>query len=128
LVDNLYAADLANELQRLQQDLVGDGWTVLRHDVSRTDSASNIKRIIQSDYAGDAANVRAVFLFGHIPVVYSGNLNPDGHPDHQGAWPTDAFYGDMDGSWTDNSVNNTSAQRQANWNVPGDGKFDQSEL
>jgi Chitobiase/beta-hexosaminidase C-terminal domain len=34
----------------------------------------------------------------------------------------------MNGSWTENSVNNTSAQRQANWNVSGDGKFDQNEL
>ena len=68
LVDTLYAADLANELTRLQWDLAGDGWTVLRHDVSRTDSPDNIKRIIQSEYANDPAKVRAVFLFGHIPV------------------------------------------------------------
>lgn len=128
LVDNLYASDLADGLSQLQRDLVADGWTVLRHDVSRNDSPANIKRIIQSDYASDPAHVRAVFLFGHIPVAYSGNLNPDGHPNHQGAWPTDAFYADMDGSWTDNAVNNTSAERQANWNVPGDSKFDQSEI
>lgn len=128
LVDSLYAGELANELTRLQKDLVGDGWTVIRHDVSRTDSPENIKSTIVREYAADPANVRAVFLFGHVPTAYSGNLNPDGHPDHQGAWPTDAYYGDMDGVWTDNSVNNTSAQRQANWNVPGDGKFDQNEL
>lgn len=128
VVDGLYAAELANELSQLHQNLTGDGWTVLRHDVSRTDSPANIKNIIQADYAADPAGVKAVFLFGHIPVPYSGNLNPDGHPDHRGAWPTDAYYGDMDGSWTDHSVSNTSAQRQANWNVPGDGKFDQSEL
>ena len=95
--------------------LTGDGWTVIRRDVSRTDSAANIKSVIQSEYARDPARVRSVFLFGHIPVPYSGNLNPDGHPDHQGAWPTDAYYGDMDGTWTDNSISNTSAQHQANW-------------
>ena len=128
IVDSLFTTDLANELTRLEQDLVGDGWMVIRHDVSRTDSPSNIKSLIQADYNADPANVRTVFLFGHVPVPYSGNLNPDGHPDHQGAWPADAYYGDMDGSWTDSSVNNTGAQRQANWNVPGDGKFDQSEL
>jgi len=128
LVDNLYALELANELTRLQQDLVGDGWQIVRRDVSRNDSAANVKSVILSEYRADPANVRALFLFGHIPVPYSGNLNPDGHPDHQGAWPADAYYGDMDGSWTDDSVSNTSAQRQANWNVPGDGKFDQSEL
>ena len=128
LVDSLYATELANELSRLQQDLVGDGWTVLRRDVARTESPDNIKGIIHSYYDADPAGVRSVFLFGHIPVPYSGNFNPDGHPDHQGAWPADVYYGDMDGTWTDNSVSNTSAQRQANWNVPGDGKFDQSEL
>ena len=35
IVDSTHAASLANELARLQQDLVGDGWTVLRHDVAR---------------------------------------------------------------------------------------------
>lgn len=128
LVDNLYAADLVGELSQLQQDLVGDGWRVVRHDVSRTDAPANIKAIIKADYQTDPTRVKAVFLFGHIPVPYSGDLNPDGHPDHHGAWPTDAYYGDVDGTWTDTSVNDTGAQRQANWNVPGDGKFDQSEL
>lgn len=128
LVDSLFSTELANELTRLQKDLVGDGWTVIRHDVSRTDSPANIKSLIRAEYQAEPSRLRAVFLFGHVPVPYSGNLNPDGHPDHQGAWPADAYYGDMDGSWTDNSVSNTSAQRQANWNVPGDGKFDQSEL
>ena len=47
-----------------------------------------------------------MFLFGHVPVPYSGDIVPDGHaPDHQGAWPCDGFYGDMDGLWTDCSVN-----------------------
>jgi len=35
LVDNTLATNLVMELARLQQDLVGDGWTVLRHDVAR---------------------------------------------------------------------------------------------
>src|SRR5215213_5686100 len=30
VVDNTYAAQLASELARLEQDLVGDGWTVVR--------------------------------------------------------------------------------------------------
>ena len=44
VVDNTYASQLASELTRLQQDLVGDGWTVVRRDVSRSDSvAPNIR-------------------------------------------------------------------------------------
>jgi hypothetical protein len=128
IVDNTYAAQLATELSRLETDLIGDGWTVLRHDVSRSDTVANVKNIIKADYNADPVNVRTVFLFGHLPVPYSGNLNPDGHPDHQGAWPADAFYGDMNGTWTDSTVNTTSASRSANWNTPGDGKFDQSTL
>ena len=129
LVDNTYAAQLTNELGRLQQDLVGDGWIVLRHDVSRNDTVPNIKAIIQSEYNADPANVNAVFLFGHVPVPYSGDIAPDGHsPNHMGAWPADVYYGDMHGNWTDNSVNDTGADYARNYNVPGDGKFDQTMI
>jgi hypothetical protein len=134
LVDNSMAAALSAELARLQQDLVGDGWTVLRHDVGRTDSVASVKALIKADYAADPANVKSVFLFGHIPVPYSGQLNPDGHPDHVGAWPADVYYGDVDDDWTDNSVNyvqtlNTDPADAARiTNVPGDGKFDQTDI
>ncbi|HUR59814.1 MAG TPA: Ig-like domain-containing protein, partial [Opitutaceae bacterium] len=134
VVDNSFTSSLASELARLEQDLRGDGWTVVRRDVSRTDSVASVKAVIKSVYDSDPANVKSVFLFGHVPVPYSGQLNPDGHPDHVGAWPADAFYGDMDGSWTDNSVNfaqtiNTDpADRARISNFPGDGKFDQSTL
>jgi hypothetical protein len=127
VVDSTYASQLASELARLQQDLVGDGWTVIRQDFSRNDTVVNVKNWIKSQYNADPANVKTVFLFGHVPVPYSGNIVPDGHvPDHQGAWPTDGFYGDMDGTWTDNSVNVTGTYDVRNQNVPGDGKYDQS--
>ena len=128
IVDNTHAAALAPELERLRQDLVGDGWTVIRHDVARTASPVTIKNLIKADYYADPANVKSVFLFGHVPVPYSGNFTPDGHPDHQGAWVADTYYGDMDGIWTDATVNNGSAHKPWNRNVPGDGKFDQSSL
>ena len=57
----------------------------------------SFKNLILNDYAIDTTNIKAVFLFGHIPVPYSGNINPDGHPDHLGAWPADVYYGDVDG-------------------------------
>src|SRR5207245_7348030 len=54
---------------------------------------------------------------------------PDGHvPNHKGAWPADVYYGDMDGSWTDNQINDATADNSRNWNVPGDGNFDQSTM
>lgn len=128
LVDSTYAAPLSSELRRLEWDLAGDGWTVLRHDVSRTDSVRNIKEVIKADYNADPSAVKAVFIFGHVPVPYSGNFAPDGHDNHVGAWAADLYYGDMDGSWTDNSVSNTGAEKAWNHNVPGDGKFDQSGM
>jgi hypothetical protein len=128
LVDSSIAANLGMELTRLQLDLVGDGWTVLRHDVARNDTPANIKTLIMTDYSADPPNVRALFLFGHVPVPYSGDINPDGHPEHLGAWAADAYYADMTGTWTDSSVNDTSASDPRSWNSPGDGKFDQSIL
>ncbi|PYI81091.1 MAG: hypothetical protein DME26_20410, partial [Verrucomicrobia bacterium] len=134
IVDNTYAANLAAELNRLQQDLIGDGWTVNRHDVSRTDSPVTVKNLVKADYTTDPVSVKAVFLFGRVPVPYSGLMNPDGHPDHYGAWPADICYGDMDGGWTDNSVNYTQtentdlADATRLSNVPGDGKYDQTAI
>lgn len=120
---------LAAEIAELQRDLIGDGWQVISHYVDRTDSVKGIKRIITTEYYADTANVRSAFLIGHVPVPYSGNIYPDGHPNHKGAWPADVYYADMDTvNWTDTLVNTTSASRTANHNVPGDGKFDQDSL
>ena len=109
LVDNTQGPSMASQLSQLEQDWVGDGWTVIRHDVGRGDVAPNIKSLITADYNADPANVKAVMLFGHVPVPYSGDINPDGHPQHKGAWPADCYYGVMNGTWTDSTVNDTSA-------------------
>jgi hypothetical protein len=128
LVDATHAANLGARLDRLVEDLAGDGWQVLRHDVPRTLTPPAIKATIVGDVAAHPGRVRSVFLLGHVPVPYSGNLNPDGHPDHQGAWPADLFYGELNGPWTDSAVNNGAASRPQNRNLPGDGKFDQTSL
>ncbi|MCS7035978.1 MAG: hypothetical protein NZM41_04880, partial [Saprospiraceae bacterium] len=128
IVDNTLSAPLATELARFVQDLRGDGWQVIRHDINvAASTVPSVKAILRNEYNKDPNNVAAALLFGKIPVPYSGNIAPDGHTDHQGAWPTDYYYGDMNESaWTDNTINNNSAARPANRNVPGDGKFDQS--
>ncbi|MEO8425515.1 MAG: Ig-like domain-containing protein [Verrucomicrobiota bacterium] len=136
LVDNLFSANLAPDLSRLEQDLVGDGWTVLRHDVSRTDSVPNIKSIIEADYSADPANVKALFLFGHVPIPYSGFYRPGHNNSTQGAWASDTFYGNFTGPWTDSRVdtrteiaNESSVPlNKAIANIPGDGKYDQTFL
>ncbi len=99
IIDNTYSNSLASEISRLEQDLVGDGWQVIKHEVSRNEKAFNIKKLIVNDYNADSYNVKAVFLLGHVPVPYSGNIAPDGHGEHLGAWPADAYYGDINGVW-----------------------------
>ncbi len=126
LVDNTMVGPLSSELTQLEKDLRADGWVVLRNNVGRTASVSSIRNIVKDHYNSDPSNVKAVYIIGHVPVPYSGNIAPDGHGEHVGAWPCDGYYGEMNGNWTDNSVNNNGAQREANRNVPGDGKFDQS--
>ena len=125
VVDNTYAPQLVSELDRLKGDLIGDGWTVLRHDVATTDKPETVKSHIQGYYKAEP-DLKAVFLFGHVPVPYSGKHSWDGHVDeHSGAWPADIYYADMKGTWTDTTVNELSPVRVENKNIPGDGKFDQ---
>lgn len=100
IVANTYAAELAPELARLKSDLIGDGWQVIRHDVSPADSPNRVRNLIIADYNADPANVRAVFLFGHVPIKRSGTLEYDGHGARP--MPADAFYGDVNGNWSSN--------------------------
>ncbi len=127
VIDTTATTGIDFEVQRLLEDISGDGWAVETIAVAATDPVQYVKDLIKTFYQ-TYSDLKAIFLLGHVPVPYSGNLNPDGHPDHLGAWPFDAWYGDMDGSYTDHIVNNTTATRQQNWNVPGDGKFDQSAI
>jgi len=127
VVDDTMVAPLAPEIAQLRQDLAADGWLVEQITAPRAGTAINTKVLITAAYNADPANVKAVYLLGHVPVPYSGYIGPDGHGDHFGAWPADAYYGDMNGSWTDASNYSASVDpRQTN--VAGDGKFDQSKL
>ncbi len=126
VVDSFFITSLATEINRLQTDLEGDGWIVKRLNVLRTGSVTNVKAKIVATYSLDPTNTTALFILGHVPVAYSGFINPDGHPDHYGAWPTDSYYSDINGIWTDLSAISTTASPARTQNVPGDGKFDQS--
>ena len=128
VVDDTMEAPLAPEIAQLQRDLAADGWTVQTITAARTGTAIDTKALIQTAYNADPASVRMVYLLGRVPVPYSGSLAPDGHGNHIGAWPADSYYGDMDGVWTDTSVNNSSSSYSRQWNTPGDGKFDQSTI
>ena len=128
LIDSSFYTALSPEIARLVYDMEGDGWEIKKHAVDRNASVYHVKSIILQDYHADSLNLKAVFLLGHVPVPYSGNINPDGHPDHLGAWPADCYYGDIDGNWTDQFITSTTASPPRTQNIPGDGKFDQSTI
>lgn len=127
LIDENFETSLATEIQTLQSDLYKDSWMVTTAYVNPENSPEDVKASI-IDYYETLPNLNAVYLLGHIPVPYSGELYPDAHDNHIGAWPADVYYADIDGNWTDTDVNNTSAASARNHNIPGDGKFDQSTV
>lgn len=90
-------AGLDAELAQLQSDLVGDGWQVLRHDVSENDTPDDVRGLILNDYWAAPQQVNTVFLLGHVPILQSGYLNYDGHGARP--MPADAFYGDVNDDW-----------------------------
>lgn len=126
VIDTTHIAAFAQELQQWTENRRLSNQRVYTLEVSPTDLVQQVKsRIVeQSQLRPDIATV---FLFGKVPVPYSGNDAPDGHiPDHQGAWPADGYYGELNGNWTDVNVNSTLANQVRNHNTPGDGKFDQN--
>jgi hypothetical protein len=133
VIDQTAYADpaVASGVDQLKRDLVGERYEVKFLFVQPSDDAraaheirdaiAQVARTMQSPAA-------AILLIGHVPAPYSGRGAYDFHSDHVGAWSTDVFYGDLratrDGpGWTDTETINT-AQRRANQNDPGDGKFD----
>lgn len=108
IVDKSIAGDLSSRLDRFMLDLIGDGWTVIRHDVPRGDdknlitnlqAARKLRAWIKKRYYSAHSKPHALILVGHIPIVKSGRSNPDGHA--RRPLETDLFYADMDGVWHD---------------------------
>lgn len=124
MIDSTFTDSCRADIHQLMKDLSGDGWQILRHDVARSLPDTEVKALITVDYL-TTPNVKALLILGHVAVPYSGDQNPDGHPDHLGAWPADAYYAYLSDTWTDVSVNDISAGYTANQNIPGDGKWDQ---
>jgi hypothetical protein len=117
---------LAPEIERLERDLFGDGWRVVRVIVSASDTPAFVKARIADahDLYGD---LKSVLLLGHVPVPRSGVNAPDNHPPR--ALPADTYYADLDGTWTD------AAENFDGWgtdprldNFPNDGHFDQETM
>jgi len=125
IVDSTHKSIIEPHVDTLIMDLVGDGWEVEFRYIDKNDAVTDVKNLITSIHFPNFT-LKALYLLGDVPVPYSGNIVPDGHANnHQGAWSADPYYADMNGIWTDNSVNVMIGPTRIH-NVPGDGKFDQS--
>lgn len=131
VADTTSATALPGELARLEMDLVGDGWKVARLDFAPHGVGTHqaLRTAIINARAADST-INALYLFGRLPVARSGLFRPDGHaPDR--AHETDLYYADVNGTWTDSTLNvpaDASFNPTEDRNVPGDGKFDQTNL
>lgn len=141
---------LSNELATLESDLIGDGYKVFRHNMATSHvslcsawytQVTNTKAVIRSDWLTDTNADWTLFIVGQVPVPYSGLSSPGAHTNNWGAHPADWYYADMtEANWTDSTANDVTAVNWTNlttmtyyietncWNVPGDGKFDQSTV
>jgi len=151
VVDETLPAEMEQELQLAEMDMVGDGWSVKRitHEQhqgpGKSPSTGNfahmdLKARIVEEYNAPGANLTALYLFGRLPFARSGapNFSPDAHtptstaPQPWRAYETDGYYGDVHDGWTDTTTNyipdNANWRTEAGTNVPGDGKFDQTMI
>ena len=125
VVDNTIISSLKSELYHYEENLRGDGWSVIRCNTLRhgSQTPAALKAWIKSQYDANPSKVKALLLFGHLPICMSGYSAPDGHDTRP--LPTDLFYADMDGNWTDVATFNSNTSYL---NLPGDGIFDQNYL
>jgi hypothetical protein len=138
------SSSLGPELSRLVDDLENDAWTVtllpaprsagLTPEGARADAPvaavlrAEIAAIVEASRSTPAP-VTQLFLLGHVAVPRCGTdaFPPDDHAENRGAYGCDAYYADIDGTFTD--VNSAPADvRPMHQNVPGDGIFDQDFL
>ncbi|HAB15684.1 MAG TPA: hypothetical protein PLX89_26645 [Verrucomicrobiota bacterium] len=151
VVDKSLAGDLSAELATFTDDLIGEGWTVVRKALPTPDAPRHVNTIweagainptyiadlheikdwIKAQWQANSAVPHVVILVGHVTVPYSGSTEPlsgfgvaeDGHEDHRGAWAADAWYGDVSGAeWADTVPLNLSNPNLRN--VAGDHKWD----
>ena len=124
VVEDDLLSPLASQIDELKTDFIKDGWRVSQIDVDRNDPVTSVHNAIKNVYNSNS-DLNAVLLLGHVPVPFSGSIFPDTHTENEGAYPADVYYGEMNGTWTDNTVNTTAAFLNIYHNVPGDGRFDQ---
>lgn len=133
LVDSTMEQALSAELEVWAEDVINEGWQVTIRSAERAEkfnaaAVTRTRKIVRDEIVTGKRDLDAIFLVGRVPVPYSGDIYPDGHENHRGAWPADGTYGDDAGYYSDAVVSRTNTSRPPNENFPGDGKYDQSQF
>jgi len=126
MVSSELKPNILEELETMRKDLVADGYRVSLMETSESSTPPQVKSMIHQIYPTLEGDKNYLYIIGHVPVPYSGVMMSDDQPTHRGAWPADVYYGDLDGIYTDETVNTLVPTRPENDNIPGDGKFDQN--
>jgi len=98
LIEESVRLPISPEIDRLQLDLVRDGWKTYIETAAMTESVTDIRSRIQTLYQ-ENPDINSLFIIGHVPVPYSGEIAPDTHfENHEGAWAADVYYGELNGT------------------------------
>lgn len=131
ITDSALYGRLTKEIDSFIELIELDGWKVKKINSIPTETSVSVKnKIVSWNNTISSSAEKSIVLVGKVPIPYSGNLAPDAHPEHVGAWPADCYYGELfNTAWNDVSVTTTGATSRAeNKNIPGDGKFDESAI
>lgn len=131
LVDNTVYERIKPKLLEYIFYLKLDGWSVVLKKTPRAEKynpkAVNITKNIVMEVAKNTT-IDNVLLLGRVPIQYSGNFAIDGHLDHTGAWPFDAYYGDLTNYYLDSINFKKQASDSRQFNLANDGKFDHTRM
>jgi hypothetical protein len=111
LIDSSITSDLALEIDRWKDDLVGEGLRPIEVIAPRADNwEANNKVVVTKQRVVNAYNAQPVddkpkylFILGHVPIARAGAgaVPPDEHQENTGARGADCYYADIDGVYTD---------------------------
>ncbi|MDZ4668681.1 MAG: T9SS type A sorting domain-containing protein [bacterium] len=139
LIDSNFRLPLSTQINQLQADLYKEGYVLYIDYAGRGEAVNSVRNRVKAIYQNALIKPASLFILGHVPVPYSGYYSsnsetppPDGHVEgsgnHTGAWPADVVYGILGNGLTDDWVDCKTGSQPRNYNVVGDGKFDQSKL
>jgi len=139
---------LSKELKQYEADLIGDGWRPVRLRAPREvlvwwgqpldqfsaqaqaeanqvniKAMNTLKDELRAINSISKEQLQAVVLIGHLPTPFAGSSALDGHPENNGTWPSDLYYGNFKGNWDDSTAGITDTWNFYVRNLPNDGKF-----